>query len=83
MDDFAEAAVAGDGARFAALFTEDGCYHDVFYGLFEGRAAIADMLENRFHRDAENFRWDMHRTSRRSAPATRPGCWCRPCWSSS
>ena len=60
LDDFAAAAVAGDGPRFAALFTEDGCYHDVFYGLFQGRAAIADMLENRFHRDAGNFRWDMH-----------------------
>jgi ketosteroid isomerase-like protein len=60
MDAFAAAAVAGDGAGFAALFTEDGAYHDVFYGTFRGRAAIADMLENRFHRDAENFRWDMH-----------------------
>ena len=60
MDDFAAAAVAGDGTRLAALFTEDGVYHDVFYGSFVGRAAIADMLENRFHRDAENFRWDMH-----------------------
>ena len=60
LDAFADAAVAGDGKRFAALFTEDGCYHDVFYGTFQGRAAIADMIENRFHRDAENFRWDMH-----------------------
>lgn len=41
-------------------FTGDDVYHDVFYGAFEGRAAIADMLENRFHRDAGNFRWDMH-----------------------
>lgn len=60
LDAFAAAAVAGDGKRFAALFTEDGCYHDVFYGTFRGRAAIADMIENRFHRDAENFRWDLH-----------------------
>jgi ketosteroid isomerase-like protein len=60
LDAFAAAAVAGDGQRFAALFTEDGRYHDVFYGTFQGRAAIADMLENRFHRDAENFRWDFH-----------------------
>jgi ketosteroid isomerase-like protein len=60
MNAFAAAAVAGDGARFARLFTEDGVYHDVFYGEFRGRAAIADMLENRFHRDAGNFRWDMH-----------------------
>ena len=60
LDAFVSAAVAGDGARFAALFTEDGCYHDVFYGAFQGRSAIADMIENRFHRDAENFRWDLH-----------------------
>ena len=60
LDAFAAAAVAGDGTRFAALFAEDGRYHDVFYGTFHGRAAIADMLENRFHRDAENFRWDFH-----------------------
>lgn len=60
LREFTAAAVAGDGARFAGLFAEDGVYHDVFYGTFRGRAAIADMLENRFHRDAENFRWDMH-----------------------
>ena len=60
MDRFAAAAVSGDGGALAALFTEDGHYHDVFYGTFSGRAAIADMLENRFHRDAGNFRWDMH-----------------------
>jgi ketosteroid isomerase-like protein len=60
LDAFAAAAVAGDGKRLAALFTENGCYHDVFYGMFQGRAAIADMIENRFHRDAENFRWDLH-----------------------
>ena len=60
LKEFTAAATAGDGARFAALFTDDGVYHDVFYGAFTGRAAIADMLENRFHRDAENFMWDMH-----------------------
>ena len=60
LDAFTKAVAVGDGAGFAALFTEDGCYHDVFYGAFRGRAAIADMLENRFHRDAGNFRWDMH-----------------------
>jgi uncharacterized protein (TIGR02246 family) len=64
LEAFTAAVVAGDGAGFAALFTEDGCYHDVFYGAFRGRAAIADMLENRFHRDAESFRWDMHEPAR-------------------
>jgi ketosteroid isomerase-like protein len=59
MKDFTAAAVAGDGVRFAALFTEDGVYHDVFYGAFRGREAIRDMLENRFHRDATDFRWEV------------------------
>jgi ketosteroid isomerase-like protein len=54
------AAVLGDGAGVAACFTPDGVYHDVFYGSFKGPDAIADMIENRFHRDAEDFRWDMH-----------------------
>jgi len=52
---FAAAVEAGNGAALAACFTEDGIYHDTFYGKFEGREAIADMLENRFWRDAEGF----------------------------
>ena len=51
---------AGDGAAFATLFAEDGVYHDVFYGAFQGRARIAAMLTDWFHRDARDFRWDMH-----------------------
>ncbi|MGI9426267.1 MAG: nuclear transport factor 2 family protein [Hyphomicrobiaceae bacterium] len=54
-----EAAVRGDGAGVADCFTADGVYHDVFYGAFRGRE-IASMIENYFHRDAENFRWDIH-----------------------
>lgn len=56
---FTDAVEAGDGSRLARLFTEDGVYHDTFYGEFQGRAAIRDMLENRFWRDASAFRWDM------------------------
>jgi limonene-1,2-epoxide hydrolase len=56
---FCAAVEAGDGAAFARLFTEDALYHDVFYGAFAGREQIAAMLEQRFHRDAEAFRWDM------------------------
>jgi len=59
LDEFCQAVAAGDGARFARCFTEDARYHDVFYGTFAGRAAIADMLVNRFHRDGEGFRWEM------------------------
>jgi limonene-1,2-epoxide hydrolase len=57
---FCNAVEAGDGADFARLFTQDGIYHDVFYGTFAGRERIAAMLEQWFHRDAEEFRWDMH-----------------------
>jgi ketosteroid isomerase-like protein len=55
---FTAAVEAGDGTKLAALFTEQGVYHDTFYGEFKGRAAIKEMLELRFYRDAEKFRWD-------------------------
>lgn len=51
-------AVAGNGAEVADCFSADGVYHDVFYGAFRG-AEIADLIENYFHRDAMNFRWDL------------------------
>ena len=56
---FTAAIEAGDGRALAELFTEDGVYHDTFYGEFKGRDAIADLLENYFWRDAKAFRWDM------------------------
>ena len=56
---FTAAVRAGDGAGLAALFTADGVYHDGFYGEFAGRDAIAEMIEERFHRDARDFKWDM------------------------
>jgi hypothetical protein len=52
-----EAAEAGDGKAFAACFTQDGVYHDYIYGDHRGRAEIAHMLEDLFHRDAEDYRW--------------------------
>ncbi|MGD0190916.1 MAG: nuclear transport factor 2 family protein [Rhizomicrobium sp.] len=51
------AATVGDGAAFAACFTEDGVYHDYIYGPHTGRESIADMLENLFHRDATDYDW--------------------------
>ncbi len=56
---FTEAVERADGTALADLFTPDGVYHDTFYGAFQGRAAIVDMLENRFWGDAEAFLWDM------------------------
>ncbi|GIS88693.1 MAG: hypothetical protein CM1200mP18_14030 [Gammaproteobacteria bacterium] len=44
--------------RSPDCFTADGVYHDVFYGNFTGRD-IARMIEDYFHRDGENFRWDI------------------------
>jgi ketosteroid isomerase-like protein len=54
---FGAAATAGDGEALARCFTEDGIYHDYIYGPHAGRAAIADMLENLFHRDASEYDW--------------------------
>jgi ketosteroid isomerase-like protein len=57
---FCEAVEQRNGAAFAELFTEDGIYHDVFYGAFKGRAKIAEMIDDWFYRTAADFRWDMH-----------------------
>ena len=56
---FTAAVEAGDGRALAALFTEDGVYHDGFYGASVGRDAIARMLEQDFWGNAEGFRWRM------------------------
>jgi len=60
LHDFCRAVEQRDGKSFAALFTEDGTYHDVFYGAFEGREKIAELIDDWFYRTATDFRWDMH-----------------------
>ena len=57
---FCDAVEQRNGNAFAELFTEDGVYHDVFYGAFAGRAKIAAMIDDWFYRTATDFRWDMH-----------------------
>jgi ketosteroid isomerase-like protein len=57
---FCDAVEQRNGKAFAELFTEDGVYHDVFYGAFEGRDRIAGLIDDWFYRTAEDFRWDMH-----------------------
>jgi ketosteroid isomerase-like protein len=57
---FCDTVERRDGKAFAALFTEDGVYHDVFYGAFKGRAKIAELIDDWFYRTAADFRWDMH-----------------------
>lgn len=60
LDAMMRAAEAGDGAAFAACFTEDATYHDYVYGPHTGRAEIARMLVELFRRDAgPDYRWEM------------------------
>src|SRR4029079_6616810 len=59
LGDFTLSAETGDGARFADHFTDDAVYHDYIYGPHQGRADIAHMMQNLFHRDAADYRWEM------------------------
>lgn len=59
LDRFTAAVEAGDGKALASLFTEDGVYHDGFYGAHSGRDGIALMLEEKFWGHAQGFRWQM------------------------
>ena len=43
---FCEAVERRDGRSFASLFSEDGVYHDAFYGAFVGRAKIAELIND-------------------------------------
>jgi hypothetical protein len=61
LRNFAHGAVSRNGARVAQLFTEDGIYHDVFYGAFVGRKKIAALIDDWFYRTARDFRWDFHK----------------------
>ena len=56
---FTSAVEARDGERFAQLFTPEGTYDDIFYGLHRGRASIARMINEQFYEYADDFRWDM------------------------
>ncbi|MFL2800694.1 MAG: nuclear transport factor 2 family protein [Paracoccaceae bacterium] len=57
---FTTAVENNDGEGLASLFTIDGIYDDYIYGEFKGRKDIAMMLPTHFHRDAENFSWEMY-----------------------
>jgi hypothetical protein len=59
LDEFTRSAESGDGERFAGHFTEDAVYYDYIYGAHKGRADVAHMMENLFHRDAADYRWEM------------------------
>src|SRR5438034_8411123 len=59
LDEITLSAESGDGARFAGHFTEDAIYYDYIYGAHKGRAEIAHLMQNLFHRDAADYRWEM------------------------
>ena len=59
LNEFTLSAESGDGARFAGHFTEDAVYYDYIYGAHNGRADIARMMQDLFHRDAADYRWEM------------------------
>jgi ketosteroid isomerase-like protein len=59
LNDFTRAAESGDGKRFASHFTDDAVYYDYIYGPHKGRADIAHMMQDLFHRDATDYRWEM------------------------
>jgi limonene-1,2-epoxide hydrolase len=61
LKSFCTAVERRDGKGFAALFTEEGIYHDVFFGAFKGREKIAEMIDDWFYRTARDFRWEMFR----------------------
>jgi ketosteroid isomerase-like protein len=55
---FGEAIAAVDGNAVAALFTEDGVYHDLVYGPQVGHAAIRDLFR-RVNEGGKDYRADM------------------------
>ena len=59
LNEFTLSAESGDGARFASHFTDDAVYYDYIYGAHRGRADIAHMMQDLFHRDAADYRWEM------------------------
>jgi ketosteroid isomerase-like protein len=61
LESFCSAVERRDGRALAALFTPDGVYHDVFYGAFEGRDRIVELIDDWFYRSARDFRWRMFR----------------------
>ncbi len=72
---FSAAAEAGDGEAFAQCFTPDGVYHDYIYGDHTGRADIAHMMSDLFHRDAgPDYRLQRIGQWRRGHGAAGGGC---------
>src|ERR1700730_17466553 len=59
LNELTPSAGSGDGARFGGHFPDEAIYDDYIYGAHKGRADIAHMMQNLFHRDAADYRWEM------------------------
>jgi hypothetical protein len=59
LERMTQAICRGDAEAAAACFSEDGVYHDGFYGEFRGRVAIAEMARRHFHANAADFSWTL------------------------
>ena len=59
LNELTRSAESGDGERFASHFTQDAIYYDYIYGAHTGRTDIAHMMQDLFHRDAADYRWEM------------------------
>src|SRR2546425_1045850 len=78
LRDFCNAVEQHDGQRLAQLFSEDGVYHDVFYGAYAGRERVAELIDVWFYKDADDVRWDMvDVVSRVSHETADVGVWLR------
>ena len=55
LNEFTLSAESGDGARFAGHFTEDAHLLRLHLRPAHGRADIAHMMQNLFHRDADGL----------------------------
>src|ERR1700716_4136865 len=59
LNEFTLSAESGDAPPSPSHFTEDAIYYDYIYGAHSGRADIAHMMQDLFHRDAADYRWEM------------------------
>src|SRR6267143_5548131 len=59
LNEFTLSAESGVCACFAGHSTENAIYYDYIYGAHKGRADIAHMMQDLFHRDAADYRWEM------------------------
>ena len=57
---FTDYICSNKSKKLSNLFALEGVYHDYIYGSFKGRKNIESLISNYFHRDGENFFWEMY-----------------------